>query len=105
MNEKRAIEVLENETRCVDRRARGECNGGDDCKSCDLLMTDIEIKWAYAKATKLLHCISSRRAIWKIDGDGYVPYCSRCGKTSSSKSRTKYCDHCGAKMDEEENNT
>lgn len=54
MNEKRAIEVLDNEINCVNRRAKGECNGGSDCQKCDLLLTDTEIIWALTKAIKAL---------------------------------------------------
>ena len=43
MSELCAIEVLENESRCVERRASNKCNGGSDCKNCDLVLTDTEI--------------------------------------------------------------
>lgn len=62
MNEERAIEVLENESRCVSRRARGDCNGGEDCQTCDLVLPDTEIQEALAKAVKHLQgCISAMR--------------------------------------------
>lgn len=41
------------------------------------------------------------RAHWKINCDGYYSYCSRCGCEPTSRQMTKFCDHCGAKMDEE----
>ena len=37
---------------------------------------------------------------WIICSDGYYPYCSRCKEEPSGRKMTKYCDHCGAKMDE-----
>ena len=38
---------------------------------------------------------------WIICCDGYYPYCSRCKEEPTGRKMTKYCDHCGAKMDEE----
>ena len=37
---------------------------------------------------------------WIICSDGYYPYCSRCKEEPTSRKMTKFCDHCGAKMDE-----
>lgn len=38
---------------------------------------------------------------WKINSDGYYPYCSVCGTAAdqSTKRLTKYCPECGARMD------
>lgn len=37
-------------------------------------------------------------AEWKINCDGYYPYCSRCGTEPESGKMTKYCANCGAEM-------
>ena len=38
---------------------------------------------------------------WKINSDGYYPYCSVCGTAADQliKHLTKYCPECGARMD------
>ncbi len=36
---------------------------------------------------------------WKINSDGYYPYCSECGKEPESGKMTKFCPNCGARMD------
>lgn len=38
---------------------------------------------------------------WKINSDGYYPYCSVCGTVADqlTKRLTKYCPECGARMD------
>lgn len=42
-----------------------------------------------------------RQGEWKINCDGYYPYCSICENEPTARRMTRYCDHCGAKMDEE----
>ena len=36
-------------------------------------------------------------AEWKINPDGYYPYCSECGY--EPKKLTNYCPECGSKME------
>ena len=38
---------------------------------------------------------------WKINSDGYYPYCSVCGTAADqlTKHLTKHCPECGARMD------
>ena len=38
---------------------------------------------------------------WKINSDGYYPYCSECNNEPENGKLTKYCPECGAKMDKE----
>lgn len=38
---------------------------------------------------------------WKINSDGYYPYCSECNNEPENGKLTKYCPNCGAKMDKE----
>ena len=52
MKSKRVVEILENEIRCINRRAQGECNGGNDCQTCDLVLPDVEIISALNTAIK-----------------------------------------------------
>ena len=46
-----------------------------------------------------------KRGIWKINSDGYYPYCSECGYEppylSGKDMRTPYCSQCGAEMRKE----
>ena len=36
---------------------------------------------------------------WKINSDGYYPYCSECNNEPENGKLTKYCPNCGAKID------
>lgn len=40
-----------------------------------------------------------KRGEWKINSDGYYPYCSECGKEPNNGIMSKFCPECGAKMD------
>ena len=40
-----------------------------------------------------------RHGEWKINPDGYYPYCSECGKEPKNGVMSKFCPNCGAKMD------
>ena len=50
-----------------------------------------------------------KSGVWKINPDGYYPYCSVCGYEppkfiayfSGKDNRTPYCSNCGAKMRKE----
>lgn len=35
---------------------------------------------------------------WKINPDGYYPYCSICNEEPRERRMTKYCSNCGAIM-------
>lgn len=37
-------------------------------------------------------------AKWKINPDGYYPYCSNCGDEAECRAMTAYCPCCGAEM-------
>lgn len=41
-------------------------------------------------------------AKWEINCDGYYPYCTDCKKEPENGIMSKYCPHCGAKMDKED---
>lgn len=38
-------------------------------------------------------------AEWKINADGYYPYCSACKKEPPGRCMTAHCPNCGAMMD------
>ena len=42
-----------------------------------------------------------KRGKWKINSDGYYPYCSECKGEPGSGKMTDYCPNCGARMDGE----
>ena len=39
---------------------------------------------------------------WRINSDGYYPYCSECKEEPKNREMTKYCPNCGAKMGKEQ---
>ena len=47
-----------------------------------------------------------RHGKWEMKPDPYgffdeIPVCTECGCTTKMREKTKYCPHCGARMDEE----
>lgn len=59
-------------------------------------------------ASELRRCIETVPTIdavpvvhaeWKINADGYYPYCSACKKEPPGRCMTAHCPSCGAKMD------
>ena len=40
----------------------------------------------------------SNKAEWKINSDGYYPYCSNCNKEPEGGKMTDFCPNCGADM-------
>ena len=44
-----------------------------------------------------------KHAEWKINCDGYYPYCSNCKQEPHGREMSQYCPHCGCIMDGEEN--
>ena len=101
MKSERVVEILRNEIRCINRRAKHECNGWDDCQTCDLVLPDLEIKSALKNAIKAVKRKSKVHGHWIICSDGYYPYCSVCKCEPKGREMTKFCGECGAKMDEE----
>ena len=44
-----------------------------------------------------------KHAEWKINCDGYYPYCSNCKQEPHGREMSQYCPHCGCRMDGDEN--
>ena len=44
-----------------------------------------------------------KHAEWKINCDGYYPYCSNCKQEPPRREMSQYCPHCGCRMDGDEN--
>lgn len=44
-----------------------------------------------------------KHAEWKINCDGYYPYCSNCKQEPPGGKMSQYCPHCGCIMDGDEN--
>ena len=40
------------------------------------------------------------RAEWKINPDGWYPYCSNCGAEPKNGAMSKFCPECGAYMED-----
>jgi hypothetical protein len=57
---------------------------------------------AITMITEMLPSVSDvpKEGEWKIDPDGYYPYCSECRAEPAGGCRTNYCSYCGAKMKE-----
>lgn len=60
---------------------------------------DAKQEWRFEKLE-----IPYKKGEWKINCDGYYPYCSECGKEPSGRTMTDYCPHCGVKMGRFKNN-
>ncbi|MCM1275505.1 MAG: hypothetical protein NC299_09075 [Lachnospiraceae bacterium] len=73
MTNKEAIAVLENEIKCVTRRANGECSGGDDCATCDLVLSDSVIRSAFRKAIKELEVPALKEKAAKLRAEKGLP--------------------------------
>ena len=110
MTKLKAIEIIENEILCLNRRAANKCNGGEDCATCVLVLPDTLIRQAYAMAIERLkssdvapvvhgHWILVNHPVDLIDWEE----CSVCGYENFYFSRFKFCPNCGAKMEREGN--
>lgn len=42
--------------------------------------------------------VEVRHGEWKINPDGYYPYCSSCGTEPENGVMSNYCPNCGVKM-------
>lgn len=70
----------------------GRCDRpSEECESCmDEQLAD------YLLANGI---VEVRHGEWKINPDGYYPYCSECGYEPEHGNMTKYCPECGTKME------
>ena len=62
------------------------------------------IKWLNHAPT--VDAVPVRHGKWEMKPDPYgffdeIPVCTECGCTTKMREKTKYCPHCGARMDEE----
>lgn len=84
----------------------GEFVNCPDCKE-SIIVNDIEndtFRVCYSKYEKYKEENQPERteAKWKINCDGYYPYCSKCGSEPPSGEMTLYCPSCGACMGKDE---
>ena len=84
----------------IDTKYLGQCetcrhhrSGGCDtwCDYGECYQLDM-LKIPTADVTELKH------GTWKINFDGYYPYCSECGHEPKGRHPTEYCEKCGADM-------
>ena len=57
-------------------------------------------------AQPTVDAVPVRHGKWEMKPDPYgffdeIPVCSECGCTTKMREKTKYCPHCGARMDGE----
>ena len=56
----------------------------------------------YARELEGIHAADVAPVVhaeWKINADGYYPYCSACKKEPPGRCMTAHCPNCGAVMD------
>lgn len=58
------------------------------------------------KSMPTVDAVPVRHGKWEMKPDPYgffdeIPVCTECGCTTKMREKTKYCPHCGARMDEE----
>ena len=61
---------------------------------------------AWIDSQPTVDAVPVRHGKWNMKKDpfgyfGDIPVCSECDCTSMMRIKTKYCPHCGARMDEE----
>ena len=75
-----------------------QCNNynGAMCRACEH-MDDMDI----IEDMPAADVQSVKHGEWKINSDGYYPYCSVCGTAADqlTKHLTKFCPECGTRMD------
>ena len=54
-----------------------------------------------------IDAVPVRHGKWEMKPDPFgffdeIPVCSECGCTTKMREKTKYCPHCGARMDKDE---
>ena len=60
------------------------------------------IKWLEEEFEEVnLELKEVKYATWKINCDGYYPYCSNCKTEPKNGVMSKYCPECGAEMKQE----
>ncbi len=82
-NPKNAIDVLKNEIKCVNRRAGGECNGGTDCRNCDLVLPDFMVLDALRMAIEAVERRIPQKPVEETVNFDYgtkIQRCPSCGK-------------------------
>ena len=68
-------------------------------------IADIKTELFECKTELLRYKRGAKQGVWRIDCDGYYPYCNQCGYeppyVSGKDMRTLYCPICGAEMKKE----
>lgn len=93
-----AIKALEHSESCEDAVSRQMLirhYDSGDFKHIMLLSRDTLLDYI-----KHMPSVSPKQKIgeWRINSDGYYPYCSECKEEPKNREMTKYCPNCGAKM-------
>lgn len=74
----------------------------DDNSNKEEMLIRLGLKIARKDIVKQQEVEVTKQAEWKINSDGYYPYCSYCGVEPESGKMTKYCANCGAEMKRED---
>lgn len=96
------IDVLKNELKCIKRQNGSICDNKRDCQSCDLVMNDKDIVFAYKNAISALEKQIPKKPI--LDKEQTMRYvmtftCPTCGKGFTGTKVCSYCYHCGQALD------
>ena len=99
MTNERAIELMKNEIRCINRASDNLCDR--NCEKCDLVVGTEEMLHAYRRAIRALE--ERPKSKWMKFANGERVMCYRCTFTHEGWFKGfSYCPVCGAEMEMEE---
>lgn len=105
MTDNEIIKVLKNETECIKRQVGKICDNKRDCKTCDLVMDDDDVIFAYNKAISVLEKQIPKKPTFGDDEQDYI-CCPNCNYELAPMDAYgdyfgyfAYCPECGQALD------